>query len=243
MRILIVKLGSIGDVVHTLPALAAIREGLPHAEISWVVERSSSEILRDNPLLDHLIEVDTKALRRGRCLGSAAGTAPADTSVTRLGLRCSNRFSRTLKSASIARLSGARRIWVHVRACKNRRVGFYSQEGSCPKTHPRHLQRFNLLTAPGFADSRVQRTRLSHSTPNAARAADRSYSGTRLLCDSESGRVALPLTPTVREIGRCALGLLWIASAGDLWSRRKGTRRKGSSGFSVWQDSPCERVS
>ena len=69
MRILIVKLGSIGDVVHTLPALAAIREGLPHAEISWVVERSSSEILRDNPLLDHLIEVDTKALRRGLMSG------------------------------------------------------------------------------------------------------------------------------------------------------------------------------
>jgi heptosyltransferase-1 len=38
MRILIVKLGSIGDIVHTLPALAALREGFPDAEISWVVE-------------------------------------------------------------------------------------------------------------------------------------------------------------------------------------------------------------
>jgi lipopolysaccharide heptosyltransferase I len=59
MRILIVKLGSIGDIVHTLPALDAIRKGLPQAEISWVVEHSTSEILRDNPLIDHLIEVDT----------------------------------------------------------------------------------------------------------------------------------------------------------------------------------------
>src|SRR5437879_10457032 len=69
MRILIVKLGSIGDVVHTLPALAAMRRGLPKAEISWAVERGSSEILRDNPFLDRLIEIDTKALRRGLMSG------------------------------------------------------------------------------------------------------------------------------------------------------------------------------
>ena len=69
MRILIVKLGSIGDIVHTLPALAALRAAQPQAEISWVVERRSAEILRDNPLLDRLIEVDTKALRRGLMSG------------------------------------------------------------------------------------------------------------------------------------------------------------------------------
>ena len=69
MRILIVKLGSIGDIVHTLPALAALRGAMPQAEISWVVERRSAEILRDNPLLDRLIEVDTKALRRGLMSG------------------------------------------------------------------------------------------------------------------------------------------------------------------------------
>ena len=69
MRILIVKLGSIGDIVHTLPALAAMRSALPDAEISWAVERNAAEILRDNPHLDRLIEVDTKALRRGLMSG------------------------------------------------------------------------------------------------------------------------------------------------------------------------------
>src|SRR5213592_3751272 len=69
MRILIVKLGSIGDIVHTLPSLAAMRRGLPKAEISWAVEPGSSEILRDNPFLDRLIEIDTKALRRGLMSG------------------------------------------------------------------------------------------------------------------------------------------------------------------------------
>ena len=64
MRLLFVKLGSIGDIVHTLPSLAAVRRALPSAEISWVVERRASEILRDNPLINRLIEVDKKALRR-----------------------------------------------------------------------------------------------------------------------------------------------------------------------------------
>src|SRR6266566_5315574 len=111
MRILIVKLGSIGDIVHTLPALAAIRTALPHAEISWVVERRASEILRDNPLLDRLIEVDTKALRRGLMSGE---TLRAPRQQLRL-LRASAfdlalDFQGLLKSSLVARLSRARRI-------------------------------------------------------------------------------------------------------------------------------------
>jgi lipopolysaccharide heptosyltransferase I len=69
MKILIVKLGSIGDIVHTLPTLAAIRRQLPLSEISWVVERRSAEVLRDNPAIDNLIEIDTKAMRRVRMSG------------------------------------------------------------------------------------------------------------------------------------------------------------------------------
>ena len=112
MRILIVKLGSIGDVVHTLPALAAIRLALPGSEVSWAVERGAAEILRDNPLLDRLIEVDTKALRRGLMSGE---TLRAPRQQLRL-LRASAfdlalDFQGLLKSAMVARLSGARRVW------------------------------------------------------------------------------------------------------------------------------------
>src|SRR5438128_3725561 len=111
MRILIVKLGSIGEIVHTLPALSAIRHGLPEAEISWAVERGSSETLRDNPFLDRLIEIDTKALRRGLMSGE---TLRAPRQQLRL-LRASAfdlalDFQGLIKSAMIARLSRARRI-------------------------------------------------------------------------------------------------------------------------------------
>ena len=112
MRILIIKLGSIGDIVHTLPALAAIRHALPHAEISWAVETGAAEILRDNPFLDRLIEIDTKALRRGLMSGE---TLRAPRQQLRL-LRASAfdsalDFQGLLKSAMVARLSGARRIY------------------------------------------------------------------------------------------------------------------------------------
>jgi len=112
MRILIVKLGSIGDIVHTLPALAAIRRALPESEISWVVERRSSEILKDNPILDRLIEVDTKALRRGLMSGE---TLRAPRQQLRL-LRASAfdlalDFQGLLKSSLAARLSRAKRVY------------------------------------------------------------------------------------------------------------------------------------
>src|ERR1043166_5246315 len=111
MRILIVKLGSIGDIVHTLPSLAVMRRAIPEAEISWVVEQRTSEILRDNPLLDRLIEIDTKALRRGLMSGE---TLRAPRRQLRL-LRASAfdlalDFQGLIKSAMVARLSGARQI-------------------------------------------------------------------------------------------------------------------------------------
>jgi lipopolysaccharide heptosyltransferase I len=112
MKILIVKLGSIGDIVHTLPALAAIRRAIQHAEISWVVENRSAEILRGgrNQFLSHLIEVDTKALRHRESLGETLLIARQQLR----GLRASAfdialDFQGLLKSASIAKLAKAKR--------------------------------------------------------------------------------------------------------------------------------------
>ena len=113
MKILIVKLGSIGDIVHTLPSLAAIRRALPGAEVSWVVERRAAEILRDNPLVDRLIELDTKALRRWR---PVSGETLLATRQQLRRLRASAfdvalDFQGLLKSAAIARLSRAERSY------------------------------------------------------------------------------------------------------------------------------------
>ncbi len=55
MNILIVKLSAVGDVIHTLPSLAALRKLYPRAHITWVVEEMSADLLRDHPLIDRLL--------------------------------------------------------------------------------------------------------------------------------------------------------------------------------------------
>ncbi len=53
--ILIVKPSSLGDVVHTLPALATLRKRWPHAKIRWLVNPEWAPLLQENPLLDEIL--------------------------------------------------------------------------------------------------------------------------------------------------------------------------------------------
>ncbi|HXG85032.1 MAG TPA: lipopolysaccharide heptosyltransferase I [Pyrinomonadaceae bacterium] len=112
MKILIVKLSSIGDIVHTLPALAAIKRALPEAEISWAAERGSAEILRNNELLHRLIEIDTKALRRKTPIGETLVAARLQFRELRSTIfDVALDFQGLLKSASIAKLARAERLY------------------------------------------------------------------------------------------------------------------------------------
>jgi lipopolysaccharide heptosyltransferase I len=56
-RILIVRMSAIGDVIHGLPVLCALRKSLPHSFIAWIVEGSMGELLDGHPALDELIRV------------------------------------------------------------------------------------------------------------------------------------------------------------------------------------------
>lgn len=110
MRILFVKLGSIGDIVHTLPALAAARKALPGADISWVAESRSSEILRENPFIDNLIEVDTRSIREGKTLDEILPDIRRQVRDLReFKFDIAIDFQGLLKSAMIAKLSGAKK--------------------------------------------------------------------------------------------------------------------------------------
>ncbi|HEX4950191.1 MAG TPA: glycosyltransferase family 9 protein [Blastocatellia bacterium] len=109
MRILIVKLGAIGDVVHTLPALAALRRAMPEAHITWVVERGgAAKLLRDNPALDELIEVDTRGWRKDLLGQDTRAAIKASLSQLR-GFDVALDFQGLLKSGMMAWLSRAPR--------------------------------------------------------------------------------------------------------------------------------------
>lgn len=150
MRILIVKLGSIGDIVHTLPSLAAIRAALPDAEISWVVEQRSAEILRGNPLIDNLIEADTRSLRDPKNIERIFGEAGKQVS----GLRAFSfdiaiDLQGLIKSGLIARLSGAKVRYGFSRAGLRERAAkfFYTDKVDVPTGI--HVIRKNLALTAG----------------------------------------------------------------------------------------------
>ena len=63
-RIAIVKLSSLGDVIHALPVARALRRALPQAKLTWVVEAREHAILREHPDLDDVVAVDTRRWRR-----------------------------------------------------------------------------------------------------------------------------------------------------------------------------------
>ena len=107
---MIVKLSSIGDIVHTLPVLAAIRRALPEAEISWAVERRAAEILRGNGLIDHLIEIDTRLLRVGKLVEKILPEAHKQLrELRKFKFDIALDFQGLFKSAAIAKLSGAKK--------------------------------------------------------------------------------------------------------------------------------------
>jgi heptosyltransferase-1 len=156
MRILFVKLSSIGDIVHALPALAAVRRALPRAEIAWVVERRSAEILRDNPFINTLIEVDTKGLRRWPVSGE---TLPATRRQLRR-LRASPfdlaiDFQGLLKSALIARLSGAPRRVGFARAFLREPASRFLLTKTVDTPARTHVIRKNLALASGALGVRL----------------------------------------------------------------------------------------
>ena len=65
MRILIVKLGAIGDVVHAMPALSALRRSMSGAHLAWAVERGgAAKLLQGCASLDELIELDMRGWRK-----------------------------------------------------------------------------------------------------------------------------------------------------------------------------------
>src|SRR5579871_5578644 len=55
MRILVVRLSSMGDVIHALPAVASLKHSFPHSHVSWVIRTRWAPLLEGNPFVDEVI--------------------------------------------------------------------------------------------------------------------------------------------------------------------------------------------
>ena len=123
-RLLIVRLGAMGDVIHTLPAVHALRKSFPEARIGWLIEERWAELLcvrgsplrgprsSERPLVDEVHKVNLKGwgksllslstLQRIATIWNDVREARYDVAVDLQG---------AIRSAFLARWSGARAVY------------------------------------------------------------------------------------------------------------------------------------
>lgn len=163
MNIALVKLSSLGDVVHALPAAAALRAQFPNARLAWIVERREAAVLRGNPALDEVVPVDARAWRRARtplAVAEAVGAlaelrrhlagARFDVAVDLQGL---------LKSGVLAAATRAPlRIGFVAARCREPLAAVFTNRRVAPPAAARHVveQYLALLEPLGVAGARVE---------------------------------------------------------------------------------------
>jgi ADP-heptose:LPS heptosyltransferase len=112
-RILVIRLGAVGDVVRTLPAAAGVRASWPHAHLAWLVEPASASLLAGQPWLDEVIVFPrgalAGALRGGRLFAFAREASAFARRLRGARFDLVLDFHAILKSGLLARLSGAGR--------------------------------------------------------------------------------------------------------------------------------------
>jgi len=106
-RFLVVKFGSLGDIVHCLPSVAQLRQAFPQAEIDWLIERKNKIVVELSGLEVRLLPIDTYQWRNSPGIGSAKEIAEFVWALSTDGYDCTIDFQGLLKSAFFAYLSGA----------------------------------------------------------------------------------------------------------------------------------------
>lgn len=149
MKVLLIRLSALGDILHGLPVLAALRRAMPEAHLGWLVEDAGAPLLEGHPMLDEAHVMPRRAWRAGRW---QALRGPIGQLIRRLRARrydVAVDLQGLTKSAVWARLSGA-----------PRRIGFRGADA-------RELSRvfYNLTVAPPPEAAHVIRRNLALLQP------------------------------------------------------------------------------
>lgn len=110
-RILLIRFKSIGDVLLTLPAVAAVRENFPAAKISFLVSKELAPIVEGFADVDDIIPVDRAAFRSKNPLTVCATGIRLFRELRRRKFSLAVDFQGYGETAWLARLSGARERW------------------------------------------------------------------------------------------------------------------------------------
>jgi heptosyltransferase I len=170
MNVAVVKLSSIGDVIHALPVAAALKRAHPAARVTWVAEAREATLLAGHPDVDEVVVADTRGWRARPGMPSMREAL----AVVR-GLRA-RAFDVTLdlqglfKSGMLTALTRApRRIGFAGSFRRERASVVFTNERVTPPAHARHVveQYLELLAPMGIADRRVDFRLVSDPAANA----------------------------------------------------------------------------
>jgi lipopolysaccharide heptosyltransferase I len=148
--VLIVRLGSLGDVVHAIPAAAALRIQFPSARIDWLVEPQYEELLELVEPLDDVVPIDTR-----RFAGAEPGVLRTVRRLRAAGYDVVLDLQGLLKSAVLARAAGGRRTIGFPRAHLREPAARYFYSGTPdpgPAVHVVH-KNLALLASLGVRDT------------------------------------------------------------------------------------------
>jgi heptosyltransferase-1 len=110
-NILIVKLTSLGDVVHALPVAASLKKAFPFLRLHWVVEDRCAPLLENHPLLDSVIIYPRKKIQalllQGRWPAGFALLADLQSTLKRLSIDLSLDLQGLAKSAMMVWMARA----------------------------------------------------------------------------------------------------------------------------------------
>ena len=164
MNIAIVKLSSLGDVIHALPVARALRRGLPGAQLTWIVEAREYALLEHHPDLDVVMPVDTRLWRR--LIRRPAGARQVLGKMSRLRGRIrASRFDVALdlqglmKSGLLTAYTGAPvRIGFSADHCRERLNCLFTNRRVRPPARAVHVvdQYLSLLAPLGVAPAPVE---------------------------------------------------------------------------------------
>ncbi len=152
-KILIVRLGAMGDVIHALPAAMLLKASFPLAKVGWVIERRWSPLLEwkfaGQPFPDLVHQVDTRAWRKNPLgLGTIGQVGAAIRELRAQKYDVAVDFQGAIKSAAIALLSGAARRFGSADPWEKPASLFYTNP---VQTGARHVVKSNLELAKAVA--------------------------------------------------------------------------------------------
>jgi lipopolysaccharide heptosyltransferase I len=162
VNVAIVKLSSLGDVVHALPVAAALRACFPRAHLTWVVEQREAALLRDNPALDEVAVADTRGWRRRHGMRAGADAVRAFRGLVRRlrdrGFTAALDLQGNLKSGLLTAATGAPvRIGFAAGHCREPLNTLFTNRRVAPPPSARHIveQQLALLRPLGVMEARA----------------------------------------------------------------------------------------